>query len=189
MTHIRDKVQVNERVSVFTISDLSRKSLKPVVSLCRPPQEGSRLTENVKLIHKKFLERFEKPMREALATVPTGAKESPIAQALTDISLSRYLRGQRNSLLVYSDMLEHTAKFSLYRCLTPADAIQRYRESRRGAQERPKFKNTMVSLNLVPRLEQSREALKCRDQLWAWFFGNNEGDSASLSLDYLPGGT
>jgi hypothetical protein len=186
--HIRDKVQVNERVTVFTVSDLSRKALRPLVSLCRPPAEGSRLTENVKVIEKRFQERFVAPLREALSAGPTGAKESAIAQALTDISLSRYLRSPQNSLLVFSDMYEHTDKFSLYKCASPDGVIARYRDSRRGAQERPKFRNTSVFINVIPRPQPSQQVLKCRDKLWPWFFGNNEGASAGLTIDYLPGG-
>jgi hypothetical protein len=188
MAHIREKVQVNERVSIFSISDLSRKSLKPLVSLCRPPDEGNRLTESVKLVQKKFQENFDKPVRKALASTLSGAKQSPIAQAITDVSLSQYLRGQRNSLLIFSDMLEHTERFSLYRCTSSKAVVNIYKESVKGAQERPTFKNTMVSLSLVPRAGQSRETLKCRDALWTWFFGDNEGSEAGLDLTYLPGG-
>ena len=188
MSHIRDRVAVNERVSVFTISDLSRRSLKPVESRCRPPSDANRLTENAEMVRKAFIQNFEKPIRQALAVPPGESKESPIAQALTDISLSHYLRAERNTLLVFSDMLENTSKYSLYGCTVPAETVARYRESRRGAQERPEFHNTQVFLNLVPRLDQPKGALKCRDQLWPWFFGDNKGATANLTVDYLPGG-
>lgn len=128
-------------------------------------------------------------MREVFATAPLDGKESPIAQALTDISLTAYLRGNSNTLLIFSDMLEHTDKFSLYNCSASKEVVARYRASRQGAQERPEFKNTTVVLNLIPRLDQSKETLKCRDALWPWFFGNNAGTQAGLTFDYLPGGT
>lgn len=188
MSVIRDKVKVNERVSIFTISDLSKNSLKPLVSLCRPPDGGNRAIENVQLIRKRFQQNFEQPIRSALLIAPGDAKESPIAQALIDISLSQYLRGTTNSLVIFSDMLENSSKFSLYRCTSATDTISTFRESRRGAQERPEFKNTLVTLNIIPRLNQSKESLRCRDQLWSWFFGNNPGAQAGLTTDYLPGG-
>lgn len=188
MAHIRDKVGVNERVSIFTISDLSQKSLKPLITLCKPPDSGNRAIENVQLVRKRFQQTFEKPIREVLADSPGNAHESAIAQALTDISLSQYLRGSTNTLLIFSDMLEHTAKFSLYRCTSAASIIELYRESRRGAMERPEFKSTDLRLHLIPRLDQTKETLKCRDRFWAWFFSNNSGKGAGLSVDYLPGG-
>ena len=188
MAHVRDRVQVNERVSVFTITALSKKELTPVVALCRPAEGGNRAIEDVRAIRKRFQEKFERPLRATLATVPGDSDESPIAQALIDISLSQYLRGPSNSLLVFSDMLENTPQFTLYHCASPSTAVARFRESRRGALERPHFQNTSVVLNVVPRLNQSRDTLACRDALWAWFFGDNDGPNAKLSSDYLPGG-
>nr|WP_217346332.1 hypothetical protein [Noviherbaspirillum sp. L7-7A]MBV0880739.1 hypothetical protein [Noviherbaspirillum sp. L7-7A] len=189
MAHIYDKVKVNERVSIFTISDISKKSLKPLVTLCRPPDSGNRAIENVELIKRRFQKNFEAPIRVALSEAPSESKESPIAQALTDISLSHYLRSPSNTLLIFSDMLEHTSKFSLYKCASAVHTVVRYRESRSGAMERPVFVNTNVQLNLIPRLDQSKETLKCRDKLWPWFFGDNKGTQAALTVDFLPGGT
>jgi hypothetical protein len=180
---------VNERVSLFAISDLSKKSLRPLVSLCRPPDDGNRAIENVQLIRKRFLQNFERPIREVLSKTPGDSKESPVAQALTDISLSQYLRGSSNTLLIFSDMLEHTSKFSLYKCTSATRTVAMYRESRSGSLERPEFINTHIELNLIPRLDQAKETLKCRDKLWPWFFGNNKGNNAALDVEYLPGGT
>lgn len=188
MAHIMQNAKLNERISVFTISDLSKKSLRPLVSLCRPPEDGNRAIEDVRAIQKKFKDNFEKPIRNALINSPDNTKESPIAQALTDISLSQFLRGKSNTLLIFSDMLENTEQFSLYRCKSATSVISQYRESRRGAKERPDFINTKVVLNLIPRMNQSASTLKCRDALWLWFFGDNSGAEAGLIVDYLPGG-
>lgn len=186
--HIREHVKVNERVSIFTVSDLSKKSLKPVVSLCLPPDDGNRAIENVALIRKRFQENFEQPIRKALSIEAGMAHQSPIAQAIMDISLSQYLRGSSNSLLIFSDMLENTERFSIYRCTNGVDVISRYRESRRGALERPAFENTRVILHLIPRFSLSKGELACRDRWLNWFFGNNGGEKGSFEQDYLPGG-
>ncbi len=188
LSHLSKHVKENERVSVFTISDDSKKSLRPIVSLCRPPSDGNRMVEDVQGIRKRFQRDFEGPIKLALQKAPENTKESPIAQAITDISLSQYLRGKSNSLLIYSDMLENTKQFTLYKCQSSSDVINRYRASRSGAKERPDFTNTKVYLNFIPRLDQSPNTLKCRDAFWPWFFGNNSGSGASLNIDYLPGG-
>ena len=188
MAYISDSVAMNERVSVFSVSDLSKRSLTPTVSVCRPPDSGNRAIENVQVIRKKFQSTFTKPLEEAVSLRPGDTNESPIAQAITDISLSQYLSGDTNTLLVFSDMLENTDKFSVYRCDSPEQVIRQFRESRRGAMERPVFKNTKVVLHLIPRLNQSRSALECRDKLWVWFFGDNSGSKAALDVRYLPGG-
>lgn len=188
MAHVREKARTNERVTVFYVSELSKKSLAPAFSRCKPPHEGSRLHQDVKGIAKAFKRDFLAPLEGALKAAPSNGKESPIAQALIDISLSRYLRSPQNTLLVYSDMLEHTPKFSLYSCTDAMRSVALFKDSRKGAQERPHFSQTRVVLNMVPRLDISRATLKCRDQVWAWFFGDNDGASAGLDVDYLPGG-
>jgi len=187
MTFIKDKVKTNERVTMFTVSEVSKKSLTPVFSRCKPPEDGHRAYENVREIEKHFKRDFIEPAQAVLANPPRDSNESPVAQALIDISLSQYLRGEHNSLLVFSDMLENTKKFSLYKCASAPESVARFRESRRGAQERPKFRNTSVSLNMIPRTDISKPTLKCRDQVWEWFFGDNEGSRAAFEVDYLPG--
>jgi hypothetical protein len=166
MAHVRDKAAINERITVFYVTEVSKKSLLPAFSRCKPPQEGNRAYENVQGIAKNYQRDF---------TVPLEA------------SLSQYLRSERNTLLVYSDMLEHTPKFSVYQCTDPSKVISQFRESRKGAQERPEFSQTRVVLNMVPRVDIAKSTLKCRDTVWTWFFGDNEGRSASLDIDYLPG--
>jgi hypothetical protein len=188
LAHVDQKVAVGEKITIFAVSELSRSSLRPVVSICKPAIDGSRLVEDVRQIKKRYQSQFIAPLNEALSTPPTRSKESPIAQALTDVSLSQYLRGEENSLLVFSDMLENTPRFSLYKCANPNQSIARYRESRVGAMERPVFKNTSVQLHLIPRENSARDMLQCRDRLWTWFFGDNEGARTQLEISYLPGG-
>lgn len=188
LAHVQAKAQTNERVTVFNVSDLSRKSLVPTFSRCKPQQDGNRMVEDTKGMAKAYRRDFLEPLTKALNVAPSNAKESPIAQALIDVSLTQYLRGQHNTLLVYSDLLEHMPpKFSLYSCSDAGRTIALFRESRRGAQERPKFINTSVYLNVIPRMNVSKASLKCRDQLWPWFFGDNEGAGAKADVDYLPG--
>jgi len=187
LTHVLNKAQVNERVTVFNISDHSKKQLAPSFSRCKPPQEGNRAYENTRGLEKAFKVTFLEPLQAVLKTAPANGSESPIAQALVDISLTQYLRGEQSSLLIFSDMLENTPKFSLYTCTDSKTAVAMFRESRKGGQERPQFRHTSVSLNMIPRLDISKPTLKCRDQVWEWFFGDNEGTGARSDIDYLPG--
>ena len=181
MQYVRDHVAPAGRVSVFTISRESERSLRPLFSACRPPQSGNRFIENEKAIEKNYLTTFEEPLSRILREPPRTSDESPIAQTFTDLSLSEYLRSKSNNLLVFSDLLENTKAFSLYHCVEARQAIQAFRASRRGAMERPQFRNTAVVLNLIPRLELPSETIACRDKFWNWFFGADDGQNATLT--------
>jgi hypothetical protein len=188
MMYVTDSVGDNERVSVFTAEKVSKNALAPLVSLCRPKRQGSRLTENLKSLENQFRAKYEIPLDSVLKMTPGTSTESPLAQVIIDLSLSHYLRSQKNTLIVFSDMLENTDRFSLYHCVAPQNVIADFRASRTGTKERPEFRNTMVRLNIIPRFDQARTSLECRDKLWVWFFGDDRGAHAGLDLDYLPGG-
>lgn len=189
LAYVRDHAAVNERVTVFAISDISRNSLTPTFNRCKVRQDGNRIVENTKGLKKGFERDFLAPLEAALAKPTTNGKESPIAEAIIDLSLSQFLRGQRNSLLLFSDLMEHmpAPKFSLYSCADSSTVVNRFLDSRRGAQQRPKFTNTSVFLHVIPRTDLSKSSLQCRDKLWPWFFGDSSGADAQVHIDYLPG--
>src|SRR5258707_528606 len=74
VSFVRDSVPDNGRVTVFTVSDLSQQSLKPILSMCRPRERGNRLTENTRMLEKNFRQRFEAPLDLAVSVRP---EESP----------------------------------------------------------------------------------------------------------------
>lgn len=186
-----DKVAPNERVTVFSVSEVSKQDLRPDFSYCKPTRDAKPIVESQRLQQRLYDQKFIKPLTQALEKAPVESRESPLAQALIDISLTQYLRGSKNTLLVFSDMLEHVnGKFSMYPprvCQNQQATIKDFRAAKRGAQERPSFVNTAIHLNIIPRTGVPSTALACRDQLWPWFFGDNKGDGATLSPDYLPG--
>jgi hypothetical protein len=188
LSFIEDSTQQNELVSIFSISDATERNLTPALSLCRPPSSGNRLYQNDAVIHKHFIEQFETPIHTALSQLGDTASTSPLAEAITDLSDSRYLQAPVNHLLVFSDLMENTSRFSLYHCADTSAVVSAFRAARTGAHERPAFKNTAVALHLIPRLSLSPLDIHCRDRLWLWFFGDNVGSSAGLTFSYLPGG-
>jgi hypothetical protein len=185
---VHDKVSVGDRVSVFTISDLSAKNLRPIFSYCKPKLEANALIEHRRKVELDFKSKFEAPLRKALDTPIPGANESPIAQAVIDLSLSDYMRGEgHSSLLVFSDLIEHTKGFSIYKCSSTAAGIDQFRKSRPGAVQRPTFKDLAIQLHIVPRKNIAPSAVTCRAGFWSWFFGDNAGSDSKIVMDYLPG--
>jgi len=185
---VAERAEQGELVSLFEISGVSRTDFKPVFSACGPQRDGNDIYENRRKIQRQFADRFTKPLDAALAGKPTKSDSSPISEAVTDLSASRYLAAPANRLIVFSDMLQNSDNASLYRCTSASTAIEEFRSHRAGAIERPTFRNTVVELHMIPREGIGHDTVKCRDRFWAWFFGDNEGAEAGLTIRMLPGG-
>lgn len=196
---VNHNLQTNQLISIFKIKHSSPDSLEPIVSICAPSRSSSTVTQLLQKLNQKSNNEFENIVKNAIHNVIEGAtleSEKPqldrtksdiaFTQYITDISLSKYLRAKQNQLFIVSDLIEDGPRFSLKNCSSPQEMIQKYRLTRKGAQERPIFNNTQIVLNIIPRLEYA-QSLPCRDQLWKWFFGDNEGKKAELNFDYLPG--
>lgn len=190
---VESETREGELVSVFNLSKMTRTELKPTFSACKPRKDGSRGTEDVRRIKREFEEKFKKPLRAELSTSIGNSDESPIAQALIDLSLDdlRFRSADVTRLVVFSDFIENSNPgFSIYKCQDPARAIEQFRASRLGAVERPTFRNVDIRMNVIPRHNITRTALQCRDRFWPWFFGDNQGSckrQSCLTPDFLPG--
>jgi hypothetical protein len=199
---VENETRDGELVSVFNLSKLSRNELRPTFSACKPRKEGSRSTEDVKRIKREFEEKFKKPLRAELSASMSGSDESPIAQALIDLSLSDlYFRSTDvTRLAIFSDFIENSPGFSMYKCQDASKTIDQFRASRLGSVERPTFRNADIRRNIIPRHNASKSTLQCVQKFWPWFFGDNQGsckrkvcdaqgkcDVVCLDLDYLPG--
>ena len=189
---IEKNVPDGERVSVFMLSKISSKDLKASFSECKPRKEGNRSIEDVKRIRRDFELKFKQPLEKELSIKIANDDQSPIAQGLIDLTLDdKYFRSEDvTRLLVFSDFMENTPKFSLYKCTNQSLAVSAFRASRLGAQERPKLTNVDTYMNIIPRHSITPSALQCRAYFWNWFFGDFNGSckkDVCLNPDYLPG--
>lgn len=185
---VANDVKDGELVSIFYITDSAQHDLRPVFSMCKPQSDGNIVYEDQRTIARKFETLFRKPLDAALQEQPSDGNVSPVAETLTDFLASDFLDGEVNRLSLFSDLMQNSNAVSLYRCSDPQSAIAAYRQARAGAVERPELKNVEVMLNIIPRQGLGADAVSCRDSFWAWFFGNNEGENASVTSRYLPGG-
>lgn len=191
--HIEQKVQTNELVSIFTVSQLSKNNLTPIISLCKPQNKGNIAHEDVKGIEARYHKKFIEPLRAVVSRRAESSPESPITQVITDLTLSKFLRADTNTLMIFSDMIEHVpGKYSMFSCPNQNEAIQTYKNLVAAGKQQPQFKNTKVYLNIIPRDDLKRGTAECRDKFWPWFFsshgGNTPGENSGVILDYLPGG-
>jgi len=184
---IDKEVKDGELVSVFSVTELSKKNLAPLFSYCKPPKQAKGIGESQRYVAKNFDKHFAKPLQAVLAEPISGSRESPIAQALIDLSLSDYLRHPNARLIIFSDFMEYTQRFKTYNCRNPQDAISQFRITRGAAVARPSFHNVEIYANIIPRSEISREVLACNTVFWNWFFGDNQGPNAVFNPSFLPG--
>jgi hypothetical protein len=110
------------RIVLFTFSKATFGSrdgprLRPSSDLCRPPSRGNDLYENSRKITKDFHQRFLVPVTTTLEeslTTEVG-EQSPILETLQLVSRSQEIDdGGRKTLIVVSDMLQHTAALNQY---------------------------------------------------------------------------
>jgi len=186
-----ENIKEGEKISIYDISSVSKRNLKPVFEGCKPRANGNLVIENVKKVQRD-LKKFREKIEEQLSKEIHGSNESPIAQAITDISLNHrnFISEDVTHLMIFSDMLENTnnPKFSLYGCSSGKDAIEKYRTIKTGAMVRPKFENVQIELNLIPRTGITKQSMACRDLFWVWFFGDATCQSNTcLKSTYLPG--
>jgi len=190
VTFVAEHVHVGELVSLFVVDDASRQSLTNRLSRCKPKSDGNPLIEDPEANKRAARKVFEEPLRGILNAPVGQARESAIAESLIDLSRTRYLRATESARLVlFSDLQQNTKALRIPRCDNAEEGIQQFRDARKGAVERPEFRNVAVYLNIVPRSNLTRANLQCRDRFWQWFFGDNEGPGATLVPDYLPGGS
>lgn len=187
-TIVDDKVKIGELVTVFSVTELSKKNLTPTFSYCKPAKTAEGAAQSQRFVGANYTKHFAKPLLAAINAPIVGSKQSPIAQAIVDVSLSSYLQHpSRARLVVFSDLLEHTEGFSLYGHNNCQDAVGKFRASRGAAVARPSFKAVDVQLHIVPRQQISADTEKCRNAFWKWFFTDNVGRGAGFDQFYLPG--
>jgi hypothetical protein len=187
---LHDSVSIGELVSIYPVSARSDTALRSVFSYCKPKRgiEANHFFESPRRIEAVYQARFAAPIDSILRMPFLASTRSPLAQALIDLSLSASLKADSTaSLLIFSDLLENDRGFSVYSCSSVDEVIPKFLASRIGMTGRPTFRNTRVRLHVIPRRGLTPLQVKCRDRLWAWFFGDNAGDLASLDLSYLPG--
>lgn len=184
---IESKVREGELVSVFSVTELSKKNLVPIFAYCKPPKTARGFNQSQRYVSKNFDKHFAKPLQAVLSTPITGSTQSPIAQAVIDLSLSDYLHHPAARLVVISDFMEYTERFKTYNCRNPRDAIARFRTARGAAVARPVFQNVEIHAHVIPRSEVSQEVMACNNVFWNWFFGDNQGENAAFVPNFLPG--
>jgi hypothetical protein len=130
---IKKSIRKDERLAVYPIDAEASAVPATLIEVCAPvsEQDASALTENLKRVKKRFDEAFSKPLDEVLVTLKAQKteKQSPILEAIQSVAASQPEINKRNSqirreLIMFSDLLQHSQRASLYRVAANTDTTR-----------------------------------------------------------------
>jgi hypothetical protein len=116
--HLRNELNINERLSIFVFSDTVAPGFPPKFSLCNPGRGSDTTfwTSNPRRWEKKFTEKFGKPLDDIVneLTAATEGPHSPILEVLIDITNREELnKGDiRRRIVFVSDMLQNSDAYT-----------------------------------------------------------------------------
>ncbi|MBD9541432.1 hypothetical protein IB276_18420 [Ensifer sp. ENS04] len=187
---------VGEFVGIYGLTDTPGE-LTAMFEGCNPG-DGSTVdqwTSNPKLQQRKWEDAFGKPMEKISEQLPggQGGRQSPIMAGIQSIKLQVFDRHKSRdipkSLIVMSDMIEHTKLYSQYRSNLD---FQTYRSSPAEADYRTSLKGVDVTIWYIDR---GLEKFSGRSHInfWGEWVLHNEGtDMRSLRLEgvnpHVPAG-
>lgn len=151
-----DALPENTLVSVFVMSEDSSSHISPLISRCRPAdgKSASQFAQNPALMKKRFSEDFYTPLFETLNGLfdKEPANVSPILESLQSISIESfqpYSANVEKRLVVISDLLQHSAMYSMYSERPDYSSFAAYTE--KLGQNTLSLRDIEVELLLLPR--------------------------------------
>jgi hypothetical protein len=177
----RDTAQRGERITIKLLRQkdgANETVLDTVADLCNPGADANPLLENPKRVAARYRNAFLEPIEAALAGVKDvgSAPASPIAEALhTSVEGAAGRDGRRLTLILISDMMEHTAKASAYSGTLNEGALRRLIPQ--TTQARLKEAEVRICLLARPRQAKQQEAAIA---VWRRFFEQITGRAPSF---------
>ncbi|WP_237055000.1 hypothetical protein [Microbulbifer sediminum] len=117
---VLERAQINDRFTLFVLDEKYQGLSESVVDVCKPESADaiSALTANRTFVERLYLERFERPLEQAIAAVVSAGDQdmSPIYEALSDVAALDRLDGhaQEVQLTIVSDMIQHSRAGSVF---------------------------------------------------------------------------
>lgn len=161
---VNDEVNAGELLSIYVLDSEITKKRKPIFEMCkiRDGSDASNWTENKKLMAQRFQKQFQGPLMsrlDATLTRSTASESSPIFETLQTIAVNAFdkynIDGDRR-MLIFSDMLHHTSKYSLFKS---KQSFEDFRKTGYYSQVKTFLPNTAIRLyilNTYPKYQKQR---------------------------------
>jgi hypothetical protein len=118
---VGDKMQEEERLSIFVFGERFVPGFPPVFSVCKPPEGKGpeRPDRSVEYFRRKYKTEFVEPLQEVLEDVKRATEGdcSPIAEVVANVVMRHPIRvhpGQTRIVMI-SDMAQNSALYSAFR--------------------------------------------------------------------------
>lgn len=170
-------------IQVYVLTDQEGKLIR-TFSGCNPG-DGTTVdewTNNPRMAQERWESGFEKPLKDIANRLREGVagEQSPIMAAIQRINVEAFGLPAHQSvpktLLIASDMIEHTGAFSMYR---DGASYQRFE----GSEARQKFRSPLSGVS-VRILEFQRPGLSFSDEgladFWSQWVSSNMGELTSF---------
>lgn len=139
------------------VLDISGNKSRSLFAKCNPGDGVglSEWTDNPHLARLRWIESFRRPAAEAVKASLSSAKanSSPIMAAIQDIAIDQFSsersRSVKKSLVVISDLIEHTRDYSQYR--NPDLSLARFKQSPGYLKYRTDLHQALVTIDYVTR--------------------------------------
>ncbi|CAN7612884.1 hypothetical protein LJR009_005461 [Bosea sp. LjRoot9] len=115
---VGEALPADRLMSIYVFKDVFEPNFPPLLALCNPGRTVSELIGNPRRDYVRWVEKFGRPLDEALTVLAQPAKgnQSPIVEAIGDVLARRENRvpsGDR-ALLLVSDMLQNSPQFTVF---------------------------------------------------------------------------
>jgi hypothetical protein len=153
------------------------------------PGDGTGLsewTDNPAIARKRWLEGFRKPAEEAMKNSLRfdRSKSTPLMEAIQKIAIDQFSPASAasipKSLIIISDMLEHTAEYSQYSGAGDL-SYQRYKRSPAYIRYRTDLHDAAVTMRYVQRLGPKVHAGN-HIKFWIEWFEDNKGKVVNAKI-------
>ncbi len=113
-----ETLPADRMLSIYVFNDVFEPGFPPLLSLCNPGRTASELIGNPRRDYLRWVEKFGRPLDEALSvlTQPAKGNLSPIVEAVGDVASrpeTRVREGDK-SLVLVSDMLQNSSQFTFF---------------------------------------------------------------------------
>jgi hypothetical protein len=131
--------QKYEEVDTYSLEDQGNRIVTPHLRLCDPGKgnDVNSLTGNPKLVHERWQNQFDTPLREMMGAMREGggAKTSAIFEAIQSVSLQSFQNPKTQNvpkrLIVISDLIQFTKTLDFYKDELKYTTFQQSNEARR----------------------------------------------------------